>query len=500
MKNKFAQTKIAFEDKLVHIALFGCMLPTTLSITFILLSDMSAYLKVLLIFLLLVVVAYAAFTIHQQVIFQLRTSTNLVESMTVGDYSLRANNKQIKGALSDFNKLLNNLAERLAQQNLITREQQILLGKVTSQIDVAIVAVDHNNNISLMNPAAERLFKKKFSELEAWPVEYLGLQNVIKQATNKVTEFEINQNQRKVYVRADAYFELGKQQHLIFITDIQNLLRDEERLAWQRLLRVLSHEINNSLTPIASISETLAHIITAQPEDNELANKASLTINTYNHQLLREGLQVITERAHSLNRFIQDYQQLTKLPVPVKTIFAIKPFILQICQLFENTKVHLLSDDIDVFADREQLQQVFVNLLKNAEEANLANKQNKETTESSEVAIVWFVENAMVHVHLYDKGKGIKNLENLFVPFYTTKPKGSGIGLSLSQQIALNHGGDLSLNNVHRSDMLLVEMPMFRGAKATFIIPIAANDLVDDKSHDTSNKTDRDRVNDEVED
>ncbi|MDT0596312.1 sensor histidine kinase [Glaciecola petra] len=480
MKNKFAQTKVAFEDKLVHIALFGCLLPTILSITFILLSDMSVYLKVLLIFLLLVVVAYAAFTIHQQVIFQLRTSTNLVESMTLGDYSLRANNKQIKGALSDFNKLLNNLAERLAQQNLITREQQILLGKVTSQIDVAIVAVDHNNNISLMNPAAERLFNKKFSELEAWPIENLGLQNVIKQATSKVTEFEINQSQRKVYVRADTYFELGKQQHLIFITDIQNLLRDEERLAWQRLLRVLSHEINNSLTPIASISETLSHILHVQTKSTP-DNDKSRSIDTDNYQLLAEGLQVITERAHSLNRFIQDYQQLTKLPAPVKTVFAIRPFILQICQLFETTQVHLLSDDIDVFADREQLQQVFVNLLKNAEEANLANKKNKEKAESSEVAIVWFVEHAMVHVHVYDKGNGIKNHENLFVPFYTTKPKGSGIGLSLSQQIALNHSGDLSLTNVHEGDSLLKIMPDFRGAKATFIIPIATHDLVNEK-------------------
>ena len=481
MKDKLTQTKIAFEDKLVRTNLIGSAVPTLLSIAFILFSDMSVYLKLLLMFLLFVLVAYSAFTVRQQVIFQLRTSTNLVESMTMGDYSLRANNKQIKGALSDFNMLLNNLAERLAQQNLITREQQILLGKVTSQIDVAIVAVDHNNNISLMNPAAERLFKKKFSELEAWPIEHLGLQNVLKQVGNKVTEFEINQIQRKVYVRVDTYFELSKAQYLIFITDIQNLLRDEERAAWQRLLRVLSHEINNSLTPIASISETLGEIISEQKK--QLKDDAdAFVLKKDTGLLLEDGLGVIMERAHSLNHFIQDYQQLTKLPQPNKTVFDFLPFISKIAQLFEHSRIYLPKNSIEVYADSEQMQQVFVNLIKNAEEANHAHlnstrKNKQQASQCSEIAIACSLEFDMIYISVYDKGKGIKNKENLFVPFYTTKPKGSGIGLSLSQQIARNHGGDLSLKNIDVHDIFTTQECSFNGAKAVLMLPVASSAL-----------------------
>lgn len=456
MRNYFNKTRIAFEDKLVRIVLVGCLLPTFIGVLFVFTSDQSIYLRILLAFIMVVMVAFTAFAIRQQVIFQLRTSTNLVEAMIASDYSLRANNKDIEGALSDFNDLLNGLAERLAEQSLITREQQILLTKVTDQIDVAIVAIDEKQTISLMNPAAEKLFRQRFSELKGWPVKSLGLQAVVEQAIQsgirKVTEFEINQIKRKVYVRTDTYLASGKQHFLIFITDIQNLLREEERLAWQKLLRVLSHEINNSLTPIASISETLSQVLLNQTGDPE--NRTEL------NQTMHEGLGVISERAHSLNHFIQDYQQLTHLPAPNKILFDGIKFFQKICQLFESSQFHLTSTPIELFADREQLQQAFVNLLKNAEEANLANN-----TTTSKITLNWFTVTNMVYIQVIDHGGGINNEDNIFVPFYTTKKQGSGIGLTLSRQIALNHGGDLTLENNSSGE----------GAKATLILPLASS-------------------------
>ena len=448
MLKKLKETKVAFEDRLVRIALLGASLPTALSIMFIVSAELSIYLKILLIFLLLVVVSYAAFAIWQQVIFQLRTSTNLVEAMTSGDYGLRANNKGVDGALSDFNQLLNKLAQRLAEQSLITREKQILLTKITDQIDVAVVAVDQERNLTLMNPAAERLFKKRFDELEGWPIKTLGLQNVMTEALNKVTEFEINKDKRKVYVRTDTYFELGEKHHIIFITDIQHLLRDEERLAWQRLLRVLSHEINNSLAPIASISETLTQSFKSEDESKPLSQDS--------RENLFEGLSVITERAHSLNHFIQDYQKLTRLPLPNKSEFSLRPFMQSICQLFEKSEFNVPDQDMKVFGDPEQLQQVFVNLFKNAQEANLANNQT-----SSSIKLEWYARSDNVVIEVCDQGTGINNEDNLFVPFYTTKKQGSGIGLTLSRQIALNHGGDLNLMNKLQGP----------GAQAIFTLP-----------------------------
>jgi nitrogen fixation/metabolism regulation signal transduction histidine kinase len=460
MRKLFGNTKLAFEDRLVRIVLIGFAFPLLVALVLVFSSELSGYLSVLLSFIMLVAVAFTAFAIRQQVIFQLRTSTNLVEAMIAGDYSLRANNKDIDGALADFNQLLNGLADQLTQQSLITREQQILLEKVTDQIDVAIVAVDHDNNISLMNPAAESLFRERFDELEGWPAKSLGLQNVVKEAlengVRKVTEFEIDRSKRKVYVRTDQYFVLGKQQILIFITDIQNLLREEERLAWQKLLRVLSHEINNSLTPIASISETLNDVLENRPKQDH--HDMNL------QQTMQEGLSVISERAHSLNHFIQDYRQLTHLPLPNKTVFDAKSFVQKITQLFEHSKFVLPEESISLFADGEQLQQALVNLFKNAEEANVANN-----VQDSEISINWARLSNMVHIEVLDKGVGINNPENIFVPFYTTKKKGSGIGLTLSRQIALNHGGDLSLENNSKNSG-----DNSTGAKATLMLPIAA--------------------------
>ena len=151
--------KVAYEDRLVRLALFTGLLPTFCCFVVLFFVDMSIYPKILLILSLLICVFYCAFSIRQQVIFQLRTSTNLVEAMTSNDYTLRANNMGLAGALSDFNQLLNTLSHTLAEQKLVTREKQILLAKVTDHINVAIVAVDDNQAISLMNPAAEKLFK-----------------------------------------------------------------------------------------------------------------------------------------------------------------------------------------------------------------------------------------------------------------------------------------------------------------------------------------------------
>ncbi len=458
-KSFINNTKTTFEDKLVKIALVGSLLPSITSLIFIVTSDLSIYLRILLIFVIAVVVIYTAFLIRQQVIFQLRTSTNLVEAMTSGDYTLRANNKDIRGALSDFNMLLNSLADRLATQSLITREKQILLSKVTDQIDVAIVACDELNNITLMNPAAERLFKKSVENVQGSPLKTLGLQSVIGQSINKITEFEISQTKRKVYVRTDTYFELGNKHQLIFITDIQNLLREEERQAWQKLLRVLSHEINNSLTPIASISETLSHIVANQ--DSEQAFAAQ------DKQNMSEGLAVITERAHSLNHFIQDYQQLTRLPLPNKKTFDLLALFQSITLLFEQANFSFPKDNIQVYGDSEQLQQVFVNLIKNAHEANVS-YQKKQNRKASNISINWVTNDNFVVITVIDEGAGIKNEDNLFVPFYTTKKQGSGIGLTLSRQIALNHGGDLRLSNNVQKGTEQIE-----GAIAELSLPLA---------------------------
>lgn len=442
MFKKTKEVRIAFEDRLVRLALFTGVFPTFCCSVLLYYVDISIYPKILLILVLLVCTLFGAFSIRQLVIFQLRTSTNLVEAMTSNDYTLRANNKGLEGALSDFNQLLNTLAKTLAEQSLITREKQILLAKVTDQIDVAIVAVDNNQAINLMNPAAEKLFKCRFDELQGWPIKQLGLQNILSKDYNKVAEFEIKQHKKKVLIRTDQYFEKGIKHTLIFITDIQSLLREEERQAWQKLLRVLSHEINNSIAPIASIGETLEKMVQRQYSGTEFDND------------LKEGLGVITERAQSLNIFIQRYQKLAKLPLPTKTLFSIEPLLQSVALLFPDANIELESKDLQVYADKDQLQQVLVNLLKNACESMCDNSTEK-------ISVHWRKNSHFIEVEIRDQGTGINNLDNIFVPFYTTKQQGTGIGLSLSRQILVNHGGDLIIKN--RSDK--------SGVSVTLLIP-----------------------------
>ncbi|MFT5758469.1 MAG: two-component system nitrogen regulation sensor histidine kinase NtrY [Alteromonadaceae bacterium] len=447
-------SKSSFENKLLVLALFTGLLPTTLLFIILYGYDLSIYLKIMLMFFMLVSVSYCAFAIRQKVTFQLRTSANLITAMQSGDHSLKAHQYSTTGALSEFNQVFNELSSALAEQQLIGKEKQVLLHKVIAQIDVAIIAVDERSNIALMNPSAEKLFSCRFDEVQGWPIKTLGLQDVLAGEYRKVVEFKIKEYKKQVYIHTDEYFEKGIRQQLIFITDIQHLLREEERQAWQKILRVLSHEINNSLAPIASISETLTRLLAnnRMPFDNntELGEKLSGELSDD----LREGLAVITERANSLNSFLQRYQQLSQLPTPDKKVFDCEPLLKSMALLFSDSNIQFNGSALFVHADEEQIQQVFVNLVKNAQQAMVGGNQR-------EIVISWRQRAERVEILIEDEGTGINNTDNLFIPFYTTKEEGSGIGLVLSRQIIINHGGDLTINN--RVDK--------EGVKATIYLP-----------------------------
>lgn len=449
--------RINFENKLLRLALLIGLFPTFFLIYTLYSHEMSIYVKIMLIFFVFVVVLYCAFSIRQQVVFQLRTSSNIMEAVKSGDTSVRAHNYCPSSALGQFNQILNGLSETLAEQSLVTREKQILLNTVIAQIDVAIIAINHTSHITLMNPAAEELFNCRFEAMRGWPITELGLQKVVEGEHRKVAEFEIKEYKKKVYIHTDEYFEKGIRQKLIFITDIQNILREEERLAWQRLLRVLSHEINNSLAPITSIGETFSKFL-----EN---NKTSMEIG----QDLKDGLSVITERSKSLTEFIGSYQQLAQLPSPNKTLFNISQLMKSVSLLFENSNIRIQGANLIIFADKNQLQQVLVNLLKNACESMLGNP-------AGEITLKCEKQPDNICLHVLDEGSGIDNMENLFVPYYTTKSQGSGIGLVLSRQIIMNHGGDLTIGN----------RDGHAGVKATVYLPMS--DYIEDSngSHSTS--------------
>jgi len=441
MTNNKTPSKISFENQLLRIALFIGLLPTSFLFYTLYTHELSIFLKIMLMFLLLVNVTYGAFLIRQKVASQLRTSTNLITAMQAGDHSIRANNFEGEGALKEFNIVFNGLSSALAEQELISKERQILLDIVIKQIDVAIVAVNKNSHIILMNPAAEKLFSCPFNEVEGWPVSTLGLQDVLTHESRQVIEFEIKEHKKKVFIHTDEYFEQGDRHKLIFITDIKKLLHEEERQAWQKLLRVLSHEINNSLTPIASLSDTLIRLIENQRKQENLHHiDSTVSVKDELYDDLEEGLAVIAERAQSLNEFLLRYQEFSCLPKPEKTLFELADLLKSMLLLFDDHNIQLFGQPLVIYGDEKQLQQVLVNLIKNAQQAMLKNS-------SGIITIEWQQKEDIVEINIMDQGTGINNIDNIFVPFYTTKTDGCGIGLVFSRQIIVNHGGQLTLSN-----------------------------------------------------
>jgi len=469
LNNKTSKT--SFENQLLRIALFIGLLPMTFLFYALYSHELSIFLKIMLMFLLLVSVLNGAFLIRQKVVSQLRTSTNLITAMQAGDHSIKASHFEGEGALKEFNIVFNDLSTSLATQELVSKEQQVLLDIVIKQIDVAIVAVNKKSNIILMNPAAEKLFSCRFDEVAGWPISTLGLQDVLMHESRQVTEFEIKAHKKKVFIHTDEYFEQGDRHKLIFITDIQKLLHEEERQAWQKLLRVLSHEINNSLTPIASLSDTLIRLIVNQKKTlTEQAasvltviaqNSAENTPSTNSTELfddLEEGLAVIAERAQSLNEFLLRYQEFSCLPKPEKSLFELADLLKSMLLLFDDHNIRLSGQSLVIYGDEKQLQQVLVNLIKNAQQAMLSNS-------TGTISIEWQQKEDIVEIKLCDQGTGINNSDNIFVPFYTTKTDGCGIGLVFSRQIIVNHGGNLTLTN--RDDC--------QGAVASIILPMHDN-------------------------
>jgi len=444
--------KTSFENQLLRIGLLIGLLPTAFLFYALYEHPLSIFLKIILMFLLLVSIFYGAFLIRQKVVSQLRTSINLITAMQEGDHSIRASHFERDGALKEFNQVFNNLSSALAEQELVSKEQQVLLNIVIKQIDVAIVAVNNSSNIILMNPAAEKLFSCRFNEVDGWPISTLGLEDVLTQESRQVTEFEIETHKKKVFIHTDEYFEQGDRHKLVFITDIQKLLHEEERQAWQKLLRVLSHEINNSLTPIASLSDTLIRLIDSQ---KRLKSGNPAQSNDELFEDLEEGLGVISERAQSLNAFLLRYQEFSCLPKPDKTLFDVATLLRSMLLLFDNYHLSLTGQPLIIYADENQLQQVFVNLIKNAQQAMSANGKGV-------IEIDWQQQNGTVEINICDQGTGINNSDNIFVPFYTTKAEGCGIGLVFSRQILVNHGGNLTLSN--RSDC--------QGAVASIVLPL----------------------------
>jgi signal transduction histidine kinase len=244
-------------------------------------------------------------------------------------------------------------------------------------------------------------------------------------------------------IRRSTFREGGVQHQLLVLTDLSKTLREEERSAWQRLLRVLGHELNNSLAPIKSVAGSLGDLLSRQPQPGDWRED------------MQRGLGVISSRADSLARFVESYSKLARLPQPHFEALSVNDLVRRVASLETRLPVNVVvGPDVLVQGDSAQLEQLLINLLRNAVDASL------ET--GGAVELGWSQTNGKLDVWIADEGPGLASTANLFVPFFTTKAGGSGIGLVLSRQIAEAHGGSLILENrlEHRGCEARLTLPL----------------------------------------
>jgi nitrogen fixation/metabolism regulation signal transduction histidine kinase len=386
--------------------------------------------------------------LHQKSAYQFRSLSNLLDAMVQGDYSLRARSSHNNLALNELVLTINTLSERLNKQRMQSIESQLLLNTVIEHIDVAIVAFNDKNEVALVNPTAKKLLQLSADINQTLPSDQLAQLKPVSEFTSgqsEVVSLTLGNQQGKFKVHMEEFRASGKPHKLLFITDVRLLLRSEERNAWQSLVRVISHEINNSLAPIASIGLTLKRSLSRTEQAN------------IEPESLIEGLNVITQRANNLTEFVNSYKKIARLPAPQKQKTSIIALLDKVTPLFQKHKIIIESQQdhlLDI--DPVQIEQVLINLLKNAIEAN------QEAKSESGIAINWQVTHNAFSLTIADNGIGISNLDNLFVPFYTTKKQGSGIGLVLCRQILEVHNGQLTLTNKPDNSgcLAIIELPL----------------------------------------
>ena len=369
-----------------------------------------------------------ALALRRHVVTSLQTLSNLLAALREGDYSIRARGTDTRGPLGLAYHEINALADALRQQRLDAVEAMGLLRRVMEAIDVAVFAFDDAGRLKLLNRGGEALLGVPSERALDLTAEALGLAPALAGDTPRLVELALPGRAGRLEARRGVYRWEGRPHQLLVLTDLTRSLREEERLAFQRLIRVLSHEINNSLAPIKSIAGTLRDAL------GRAGGPAAVATD------LTEGLEVIESRAETLGRFIQAYARLTRLPRPTPRPVPVAEAMRRIASLETRLKVTVdRGPDATVVADPGQLEALMINLVRNGADAAL------ET--GGGVRVSWTSDDDWLETRIEDDGPGLTETGNLFVPFFTTKPGGTGIGLALCRQIADAHGGTVALAN-----------------------------------------------------
>lgn len=381
----------------------------------------------------LAITAYVLFLLIRFLRRTVKDMQRLISSIRFNEFNVSFNNFGEKGlvpelipemesAIYNFNKRIRKLE---AQQNFY----EILLGR----IDFAILVIDKTGKIEWINKAALDIFGKPqpriVSELaRVAPDLPDDLDQLIPRET-RIIRFRQERQQVQMAATTLLFTLEGKALKLISLKNVESVIEESESIAWKKMIRILTHEIMNSLSPIISLSETFSQ---PDPETMEFMPKA---------------MQTIRRRSKGLIDFVNNYQKLTRIPVPQKSSFLVGELLEDIRNLLKADNrlfsYSLENNDMSILADRAQIEQVMINLIKNACESSGSEMPAEVRVEVSKDNY------QRTKIHITDNGQGIlpEILDKIFVPFFTTKTSGSGIGLSICRQIINLHGGSISIES-----------------------------------------------------
>jgi two-component system nitrogen regulation sensor histidine kinase NtrY len=428
MKVPHWKFRLTHESRVLVMALTGGFPGVLACVILLFLGGYSAQVKWTLVPVVLGLWLGFCFALRERVANPLRTLASLLEAIREGDYSIRARVEDPTEPLGEVLEQVNAMATTLRHQRLGAMEATALLRKVMEEIDVAIFAFDRKHALRLVNRSGERLLAQPAERMIARDAASLGLEDFLGGPTEQTIQRTFPGAMGRWGIRRSGFREGGVRHHLLVVTDLTRPLREEELKAWQRLVRVLGHELNNSLTPIKSIAQSLEQLVKSIPRPDDWEEDMS------------RGLSVISGRSAALSRFMSTYAQLAKLPPPKFASVELNGLLNRVTALEQRTTVFFEQcPPLTIQGDVDQLEQVLINLIRNGVDA---------VQETGGRVFVRHQETpSTVEIIVRDEGPGLANTANLFVPFFTTKRGGSGIGLVLSRQIAEAHNGTVTLRN-----------------------------------------------------
>jgi PAS domain S-box-containing protein len=397
--------------------------------------------------LITIVLLLGAGAVVRRFVRPLQSLANMLEGLREGDYSMRGRNTDPEDAFGEVMIEANALSSTLYDQRLEALEAGVLLQKVIADVDIALFAFDGDGRLRLVNRAGAELFGESRDQLRKRSARELGLADMLVEQSGRIVSHEFPTGTSRWEIRRRSIREAGRPLDLLVITDVSRALREEERQAWRRLVRVMGHELNSSLTPIKSMASTVQKLVAREPLPDDWRADADA------------GLTIIHDRADALGRFVAAYARLARLPPPSKSETDLSSLISRAVSLFGDRVNTIAGPNLRLDIDADQIEQVMINLLKNAVEAVDGN---------GAVEVRWEGVDDHVRIEILDEGPGLAQTDNLWVPFFTTKRGGTGLGLVLSREIVENHGGEIFLSNRRdRSGCIArVELPISEGEQA----------------------------------